>query len=299
MSQDTNQVQSISKNVADQLIALKNQFAASPDIINLKIVVERQAAIKELEKTRKLIDDLIAELKVSHERDQELARRLFMADDGEMGGASSSTAADRDANAAHGVEIEKQTAGQKKWSDMVRSSISATSPESASKLQKNNSGEAVPIATISRDLCIHAVVVQDFKDVEKPGVTYYVSSADHYAIKIDDILIHGNIGNISDRNTDKLRACRYGSACSDIEKCSYYHDPLIVPGSRDRRNYTPYSWQYGTNPLNRRFGSYDKLDSDIKQLTREEIDRFSCQLAHDFLCLRLLLSAKPHLFAKT
>ncbi len=146
-------------------------------------------------------------------------------------------------------------------------------------------------------LSLNAINVALFSDVKQDGNLYYVTSADHFAFKVNGFMFHGNIGMIytDEKNPGKIKDCRFASMCSKQDKCEYYHDPLSFPGSRDHRNFIASSWlyappdsQYKNKMRSRRFGSREHLDMDIVQLTQEEVSRFYDQSMHDFLCAMLL-----------
>lgn len=143
---------------------------------------------------------------------------------------------------------------------------------------------------------LSAIKVSDWNHVKNDGKLYYVDHADHFAIRVAGILFHGNIGMIYTNEKDpvKIKNCRFRETCSKIN-CNYYHDPLVHPGSKDKRNFIASSWLYAppTSPFknkrrSRRFGSVENLEVDILGLTPEETDRYIDQTMHDILCSILL-----------
>lgn len=146
------------------------------------------------------------------------------------------------------------------------------------------------------DTCsLNARQVEVFADVEMDGRLYWVNSAGHFAIKLAGVLFHGNIGTIytDDRTPCKLRECAYPKTCDRGEKCHYYHDPLVFPGSTDVRNYAAGSFMYAGPAYRargraRQFGSRDKLDADIMNVKSDESSRLRDQVMHDILCALLL-----------
>ena len=164
-------------------------------------------------------------------------------------------------------------------------------PAQPQEVAKSNS------VNFTEALSLNAINVALFSDVKQDGNLYYVTSADHFAFKINGFMFHGNIGMIytDEKNPGKIKDCRFASMCSKQDKCEYYHDPLSFPGSRDHRNFIASSWlyappdsQYKNKMRSRRFGSREHLDMDIVQLTQEEVSRFYDQSMHDFLCAMLL-----------
>lgn len=149
---------------------------------------------------------------------------------------------------------------------------------------------------ITEGLAIPAINVPTFADVRQDGNIYYVTGSDHFAFKIAGYMFHGNIGIVytESREPEKIKDCKYVGTCAK-EHCSYYHDPAIFDGSRDKRNFIASSFLYADphSPYknlsrSRRFGSREHLDTDINVLTDDERSRFYDQSMHDFLCALLL-----------
>lgn len=146
---------------------------------------------------------------------------------------------------------------------------------------------------ITQHLYLDAKKVKTFTQVQTMGELYYVESCKHFAIKIFDILLHGNIGKIYNKfdNSIKIKPCRYGKSCPKIATCGFYHDPTVVSGSTDVRNFIAENFTY-TPPFCkqrlRKFGSVENLDTDIILLNEENIDEFSDQTMHELLCVLLL-----------
>jgi hypothetical protein len=144
---------------------------------------------------------------------------------------------------------------------------------------------------------IEAKKVNDFSSVLSSGELYYVESADHFAIKIMEILIHGHIGLIytNSDNPVKIKECKYRENCKK-DNCEFYHNPLVVKGSKDHRNFIASSWLYSPptaisnkyNIKSRRFGSKEYIDTDLNIISDEEVERFYDQTMHDILCTIIL-----------
>lgn len=139
--------------------------------------------------------------------------------------------------------------------------------------------------------------VDNFADVAADGQLYWVKSSGHFAFKIAGVLFHGNIGTIynDDRTPCKLRDCAYPKTCDRADKCPYYHDPTIFPGSTDIRNYAAGSFMYAgsgssyrARGRSRQFGSRDRLDMDVMNVKADESARLRDQVMHDLLCALLL-----------
>lgn len=149
---------------------------------------------------------------------------------------------------------------------------------------------------ITDNFYINAKEVPDFSCVEDNGLLYYIKNANHFAFKISDLMFHGNIGKIftNSKEPTKIKSCKYKNQCVK-PGCEYYHDPLINAESNDLRNFISTSFVY-TAPLStfrsknksNRFGSKDNLETDILELTQEDVDRFYDQSMHFILCAIIL-----------
>lgn len=148
----------------------------------------------------------------------------------------------------------------------------------------------------TENLSLNAISVNSWDDV--PDVQlYYVKKADHFAVRINGHLLHGNIGLIytEEKSPEKIKDCKFASNCMKQDNCDYYHDPLIFPNSNDVRNYIAGSYLYAppdshykNRPRSRRFGSKKYLDVDYAALQEEEASRFCDQAMQDLLCSLLL-----------
>ena len=149
---------------------------------------------------------------------------------------------------------------------------------------------------ITNHLYLDAKKVKTFTQVQTMGELYYVENCKHFAIKIFDVLLHGNIGKIYDKfeqnkGNNKIKPCKYGKHCTNVAKCGFYHDPTINFNSTDTRNYIAENFIY-TPPFKnkrlRKFGSIDNLDTDIILLSEENIDEMADQTMHELLCTLIL-----------
>lgn len=143
---------------------------------------------------------------------------------------------------------------------------------------------------ITPALAIPAMIVHTFDRVLPDGNLYYVDTHNHFAIKINDKLLHGNIGSIinDDRVPTKIKPCKFRNGCNKGGRCDYYHDPMVFAGSKDVRNYTAHSWMYAKHRDCRRYGSLENLDTDIVSIDQAERDKYYDQTMHDLLCTLLL-----------
>lgn len=152
---------------------------------------------------------------------------------------------------------------------------------------------------ITPSITLNAVPVKSFSDVKCDGNLYYVTSSCHFAVSINGMLLHGNIGIIytDTDEPEKIKNCKYVDGCSRCDKCRYYHDPTIFSGSTDRRNYIASSFMYSSpnaiyknRSRSRRFGSLTYLDTDILGLTDDDKDCMYDRAMHDLLCALVLKS---------
>lgn len=146
-------------------------------------------------------------------------------------------------------------------------------------------------------LSLTVLSVDSFDLVKQDGSMYFVTSAAHFAVRINGLLFHGNIGTIytDEKNPEKIKDCRYSETCMKRDNCDYYHDPVKFAGSKDCRNFIASSWLYSppdsfykNRSRSRRFGSREHIDVDIVGLQDEERVRFYDQTMHDILCSLLL-----------
>lgn len=144
---------------------------------------------------------------------------------------------------------------------------------------------------------------------------YYLEDCEQFAIKINNILLKGHIGEIftkTMRNITNVKKCDF-SNCKN-SKCKYYHEPdsstlnshetkssqkpltNIQPLRIPIKNFTNCNWLYtkelktSKNIYMRHFGNRSTLSSDLDILkldaTRDsEIDQFKTTLFHDILVL--------------
>lgn len=126
---------------------------------------------------------------------------------------------------------------------------------------------------------------------------YWVDDTKQFAIRINDVLIIGNLGNIFIKNEVlyNVVCCRDGSKCTD-DKCKYLH-------SSETRNYTNFSWVYSPhlitkkNKYIRHIGDRRTLNHDIERMKKrdkesvnEELNILLSQYMHDLLILMALKS---------
>ncbi len=135
---------------------------------------------------------------------------------------------------------------------------------------------------------------------------YYIAGWEHFALRIGALFLHGSIGRIytseKERSPGRVKECRRGPACPRRGVgCQYYHDPALCPGSRDARNFMADAWLYTSSVGgrgysarygSRRFGSYEYLEVDLRNMSPCDARRFLDQTAHDLLCAIVLSKYK-------
>lgn len=163
----------------------------------------------------------------------------------------------------------------------------------------------------------------------KHGKLYWIEDINQYCLKIDKLILRGNLATIFDKkliinnkiNTHQIVVCSKGNTCDEIlsEKyCKFYHDPLdLYQLMSDKkisqeyyekhvknftRNFSSTSWLYSHDLVNsknknmRRIGSKSTLYNDIKIakiLKKQEfntmIEDMKQQVMHDLLVLLILM----------
>lgn len=160
---------------------------------------------------------------------------------------------------------------------------------------KKPNRSAVVQCEIVSGITISAVVVSSFAQVAQTGDVYYIPACDHFAVRLNGKLFHGNIGVVytNDRLLERVRDCKFIPCNND--PCDFYHDPCKHAGRKDKRNFVASSWVYcgDSRRINdtrgRRLGSRDSLASDLAQISNEEASKFKDQAFHDLLCALLLI----------
>jgi hypothetical protein len=152
----------------------------------------------------------------------------------------------------------------------------------------------------------------DFLEEVGPDLCF-MPAINRFAVRFAGILIVGNIGNIYSNclNPEKVKECKFSSIdylpstnkmnyrmpkCSKNDgECSFYHNPLIYPSSKEPRNFFSTSGYYvnadstdGKNPNYLRFGSRNSLREDINRISDEEARRFEDFVSHMIICLIIL-----------
>jgi hypothetical protein len=169
-------------------------------------------------------------------------------------------------------------------------------PNNTNNIDSNN---------INNKLINIPVCVVENESVIKNSPIYYITNTNEFAIKINNNLIKGNIGNIFDKKQDKdkfnIMKCN-NSICNTVN-CKFYHDSSNNNFDNNNyyiRNFMNYSWNhikynknnqinYLNNKKNTRFiGSRDTLIQDLVYATPNELDLRNSQLMHDILIYQVL-----------
>lgn len=164
--------------------------------------------------------------------------------------------------------------------------------------KKNRAVRAAPVVTavkkspvvIAPGIMLDATHVDTFDNVKSDGELYYVVPNEHFAIRINGILFHGNVGTIYNDGPTLVRTaeCKYLKGCTR-PSCEFYHDPIEFPNSSDVRNYHNSAFSYSPardkrfNQL-RHFGSLPNLKADVIELTPKDTKLLRDQAFHELLC---------------
>lgn len=173
---------------------------------------------------------------------------------------------------------------------------------------------------ISDDISINVKCVESIDDIPCSPV-YWVNNINQFAIRINDTVLRGNIGNIYNSShikknipTNNTVICKNRNNCKKIQYgkiCKFYHDPLelielLKDGKitmdlyeqyiKNQRNFINTSWLYTENAYNnkntmlRHFGSKNTLKNDIDLINlinpsdkKNIMDNFMQQTMHDLL----------------
>lgn len=159
---------------------------------------------------------------------------------------------------------------------------------------------AVEATVISTGL----VAAEDILAAVAPGELYYVPHWNHFAVRIGQCVLHGNLGKIyrgppprsagpvARDPPEHVKEC-HRAKCRGDAGCRYYHDPARFPGAGNVRNFMADSWLYAPSASpsrfgTRRIGSSDCLEADLRVVQVEEARQFLDQTAHDLICSIIL-----------
>ena len=173
---------------------------------------------------------------------------------------------------------------------------------------------------ITSDISINVKYVENIDEIPCSPM-YWVKNINQFAIRINDTILRGNLGNIYNSShikknipTNNTVICRNRNKCKNLQQykmCKFYHDPLelmelLKDGkitmslyeqyNKNHRNFINTSWLYTENTYNkkntmmRHFGSKNTLKNDIDLINiinhpnkQNIIDNFTQQTMHDLL----------------
>ena len=168
-----------------------------------------------------------------------------------------------------------------------------------------------PILHIPDNICVapgiffnkdEVHVVEDESNISNTKL-YYVKNINQFAIKINKVLIRGNIGNISqfdqsivNSKNPNVITCKY-TLCED-DSCSFYHDPLLHKNKPAAvRNFTNSQMMYSSSKRcasNRNMnhvGHRNTLKIDIEKISKMEIQKLQNELdIHQSRSMHFLLT---------
>lgn len=152
-------------------------------------------------------------------------------------------------------------------------------------------------------LNIDVNIVEDESQIKNVPISF-IKNTNQYAIRINNVLIKGNIGNIYDKSENKkenIMKCNKKD-CNTIN-CKFYHENTnnnFTDNTNYIRNYYNYSWHYikknknkninyYSNKKNTRLlGSRDTILSDLLYSSQNELELRNSQLMHDILIYQIL-----------
>lgn len=152
----------------------------------------------------------------------------------------------------------------------------------------NDSNDQLFNVPVTKETALQAIIVDDKNSVTQSAPLYYIKSLNKFAFRVNGHLMLGNIGEVYvyEKNPEKIKVCARGKHCKNIDTCTYYH-----PDSRDVRNYISGGFVYrgrakgSTSDMpGRKIGNRSTLKTDISGASKEDLQLFSDQCMHDFLC---------------
>lgn len=129
------------------------------------------------------------------------------------------------------------------------------------------------------------------------GDIYYISSWNHFAVRIGDCVFHANLGHIYTSNGEReiftrVKECK-NDKCNHLENgCINYHDPEFYLGSTDIRNFISDSMSYNlfyktsenkSYKTRCRIGSVSNIENELLTINEGDARRFIHQTAHDII----------------
>ncbi len=222
--------------------------------------------------------------------------------------------------------------GTKKWDnnilDLEINTDFQTTAKTDIKFKKKNTksisfgfstDHSVKPCEVSPGVTMRVKTVKNINEVPNSKL-YWVENIKQFAIRVNNILIRGNVGNTYTTKISHIKntiKCKFGPECdefisgSESPNCTYYHDPLelvkdnIEVNKPIIRNYTNKSWLFTQTEINNKnkymkhLGSRDSLKTDVyklikanKNIVNNEIDMLINQSMHNLLILLVLSKNK-------
>jgi hypothetical protein len=178
---------------------------------------------------------------------------------------------------------------------------------------------------ISNEVNINIKYIDSIDEIPSVPI-YWVKNINQFAIRINDTILRGNVGNIynsssirSNESTNQTIICKNKNTCKNLFNnitCKFYHDPMDLlklftdnkisneqfeKYKTKHRNFINTSWLYTDQPFTnknktlRQFGSKFTLKNEIdimkldnSKINSDKIDNFKQQTIHDLLiCMGL------------
>jgi hypothetical protein len=143
-------------------------------------------------------------------------------------------------------------------------------------------------AEVAPNVFIPMIKVQSIDQIPAVPI-YWIESCKQPVLIINlggkHMILNGQIGSIIGKNrpleNKKIRDCHHGNKCNNIDNCSFYHNPLFNPHSKDLfRNFTYNSWQYTTEQNSapvRHIGTRENIAEERLRISPEELRRIMSQ----------------------
>ena len=175
---------------------------------------------------------------------------------------------------------------------------------------------------------VHAMVLpadcrttDEVKNAIRGPMLCYVPAWGHFALRMGDLLLHGNVGNIypaTVRRPQGVKECKIPGCVGRNPACTYYHDPATFSAEELEAHAAPIALD-ASAPLSvrsffaesfaycpragpqssrygmRRLGDVASLPEDIQAMSASEARQFLSQVAHDMVCAAVLAQARPEL----
>jgi hypothetical protein len=214
-------------------------------------------------------------------------------------------------NICNNTNISKKLIREKTKQSLGRSGINIYNKSILKKSKKH----------IVDGICINVKYINSIEEIPNCPI-YWVKNINQFAIRINDAILRGNMGNIYNTthikknvSTNRTIICENKNICKNLVdgyECKFYHDPidllklfnsnkisleLFEKYKNKHRNFSNTSWIYTEHNNNknkniRQFGSKNTLKNDIELMTidnsitnMDKVDNFTHQFMHDLLVI--------------